>query len=63
MVDELLGTLYKAKRIPNDLKWVWFRASSGKLYRSKIEKWVIKELEREFQQAYTALENYFGPRE
>ena len=49
MVEELLGTLYKAKRKPNDLKWVWFKASSGKLYRSKIKKWVIKELSGSFK--------------
>jgi hypothetical protein len=56
-VDGLLGTLYSAKRTPKDLKYVWFNASSGKLYRSKIKKWVVKELEQEFQRAYKALEN------
>lgn len=60
-VDELLGTLFSAKRTPKDLKWVWFRASSGKLYRSRIKNWVIKELVQEFQQAYPALESYYGP--
>jgi hypothetical protein len=60
-VDNLLGTLYSAKRTPKELKWVWFTASSGKLYRSKIKKWVIQELDREFQQAYKALQNYYGP--
>ncbi len=47
-VDNLLITLYEAKRNPSDLKWVWFRASSGKLYQRKIKNWVIKELVQEF---------------
>jgi len=53
-VDDLIGTLYKAKERPNDLKWVWFRALSGKLYRSKIEKWIIKELEKEYKKFDTS---------
>ncbi|MBN1862969.1 MAG: hypothetical protein JW790_04935 [Dehalococcoidales bacterium] len=44
----LLKTLREGMRVPQDLKWVYFQASSGKLYRNKIPKWVIKELEREF---------------
>jgi len=46
-VQSLLETLRKDGRAPSDLKWVWFRASSGKLYRSKIRKWVIEGLEKE----------------
>jgi hypothetical protein len=48
-MQDLLKTLKKDGRTPRDLKWAWFRASSDKLYRGKIKKWVIKELEKEFQ--------------
>lgn len=48
LLQELLKTLKKAEKTPRDLKWVWFRASSGKLYRSKIERGIIEELEEEF---------------
>ncbi len=49
LMEDLLKTLKKDGRTPRDLKWAWFRASSGKLYRGKIKKWVIEELEKEFQ--------------
>jgi hypothetical protein len=49
LMQELLKTLKKQGRIPRDLKWAWFKASSGRLYRGKIKKWVIEELEKEFQ--------------
>jgi len=48
-MQDLFQTLKKQERTPRDLKWVYFQASSGKLYRSKIENWVIEELEKEFQ--------------
>jgi len=48
-MQDLLKTLKKGGRTPRDLKWAWFRASSGKLCRGKIKKWVIEELEKEFQ--------------
>jgi len=48
-MQDLLATLKKQERTPRDLKWVYFQASSGKLYRSKIKKWVIEELEKELQ--------------
>lgn len=48
-VQSLLDTLQKDGRLPSDLKWVWFRASSGKSYRNKIKKWVIDGLEKESQ--------------
>jgi len=48
-VQQLLETLKKDERTPRDFKWVYFAASSGKLYRSKIKKWVIEALEKEFQ--------------
>lgn len=48
-LEELLKAIKKAGRTPRDLKWVWFKASSGKTYRGKIKKWIIKELEEEFQ--------------
>lgn len=46
-VKQLLAILKKEKRTPKDLKWAYFQASSGKLYRGRIEKWVIEELEKE----------------
>jgi hypothetical protein len=46
-VQSLLETLHKGGKAASDLRWVWFRASSGKLYRSKIKKWVINDLEKE----------------
>jgi len=48
-IQDLLKTLKREGKTPRDLKWVYFQASSGKLYRSKIKKWVIEELETEFQ--------------
>lgn len=45
----LFKPLKEQRRTPRDLKWAWFRASSGKLYRGKIKKWVIEDLEREFE--------------
>jgi len=48
-MQDLLKTLKKDGRTPRDLKWAWFRASSGELYRGKIKKWVIEELEKEFR--------------
>lgn len=48
-VKQLLEVLKKDKRTPRDLKWAWFKASSGHLYRGKIKEWVIEELEQEFQ--------------
>jgi len=51
LMQELLKTLKKQERTPRDLKWAFFRASSGKLYRGKIKKWVIEELEEELNHA------------
>lgn len=48
-LEELLKTLKKSGRTPIDLKWVWFKASSGKLYQGKIKKWIIEDLEKEFE--------------
>jgi len=53
-VQNLLETLQGDNRTPRDLKWVYFNASSGKTYRSKIEKWVIQELEKEYKKSYTS---------
>jgi hypothetical protein len=47
-VSELIKTLKNEGRVPSDLKWVYFHSSSGKTYRGKIEKWLIKELEKEY---------------
>lgn len=46
--ESLLKTLKKDGRVPSDLKWVYFKASSGKVYRDKIPKWIINKLEEEF---------------
>lgn len=46
-VKSLLKTLERENRTPKDLKWAYFNASSGKVYRHEIKKWVIKELEKE----------------
>lgn len=46
--QQLLKVMKKSGRVPQDLKWVFFQASSGKLYRDKIPNWVIKKLEGEF---------------
>ena len=48
-MHNLFETLKQSGRTPRDLKWAFFRASSGKPYRGKIKKWVIEELEDEFQ--------------
>lgn len=48
-MQDILEAVKKDGRTPRDLKWAWFRASSGKLYRGKIEEWVIEEFEKEFQ--------------
>jgi len=44
-VQGLLTPLEKEGRAPSDLKWIWFRSSSGKLFRSKIQRKVIQSLE------------------
>jgi hypothetical protein len=44
-VQGLLASLEKQGRAPSDLKWVWFKSSSGKLFRNKIEGKVIQSLE------------------
>lgn len=48
-MKQTLEALKKEKRTPRDLKWAWFRTSSGNLYRGKIKKRIIEELEKEFQ--------------
>jgi hypothetical protein len=45
-VQSLLPLLEKEGRAPSDLKWVWFRSSSGKLFRSKIQRKLIQSLEK-----------------
>jgi len=47
--QSLFKNLRDAGRRPRDLKYVWFGTQSGSLFRNKIEKWVINELEKEFQ--------------
>lgn len=50
-LEQLFTTLRKAGRVPSDLKWVWFESASGELFRSKIEKRIIQDLEKEFNKA------------
>jgi hypothetical protein len=44
-IEELIVTLGKVQRLPADLHSIWFESSSGKVFRRKIDKWLIKELE------------------
>ena len=45
-VQGLLDSLGGQGRAPSDLKWIWFRSSSGKLFRGKIERELIQGLEK-----------------
>jgi len=51
-IEECLNTLRRNGKRPADLKWVWFRASSGKVFRGKIDPKVIIALEKVFQTAH-----------
>lgn len=44
-VQTLLKTVLSEGRTPSDIKWVWFQASSGKQYRSKVAHSVLRALE------------------
>lgn len=48
-IDEFLSRLREIGESPSHLKWVWFQASSGKVFRSKIDPEVIIALEKAFQ--------------
>jgi hypothetical protein len=48
-IEELLRALRERGRRPSDLRWGWFRASSGKEFRGRIDSKVIATLEREFE--------------
>jgi len=48
-MQDILQAIKEDGRTPRDLKWAWFRASTDKIYLSKIKKWIIKELEEEFE--------------
>ena len=45
-IEELIVILGKVQRLPADLHSLWFESSSGKIFRRKIDKWLIKELEQ-----------------
>lgn len=49
-LQQLLDYLRQKGQVPDDLKWVYFRASSGKTYRSKISKGLIEEFQRKFNE-------------
>jgi len=44
-IEELIITLGKLQKLPADLHSIWFESSSGKIFRRKIDKWLIRELE------------------
>jgi hypothetical protein len=44
-IEELIITLGRLQKLPVDLHSVWFESSSGKIFRHKIDKWLIRELE------------------
>ena len=48
-IEESVSKLRQAGRRPSDLKWVWFEASSGKVFRGKIDPKIIIALEQAFQ--------------
>lgn len=48
-IEECLSKLRQGGRRPLDLKWVWFQASSGNVFRGKIDPKVIIALEKAFQ--------------
>jgi hypothetical protein len=48
-VETLLAVLKKEGQRPSDLGWVYFRSSTGKTFRSKIDDKVIQELEEAFR--------------
>ena len=52
--DNLFSTLRKTNNRPKDLKWVYFSASSGKIFRSKIASITLKELERRFVESQSS---------
>ena len=43
-VPRLLGLLSERGQTPSDLKWVWFRTSSGERHRARIGKKVVEGL-------------------
>jgi len=55
-IGEFLSRLREIGERPSHLKWVWFRASSGKVFRSKIDPEVIASLEKAFQAQTEATE-------
>ena len=48
-IEECFSMLRRNRKRPSDLKWVWFRASSGKVFRGEIDPKVIIALEKAFQ--------------
>lgn len=48
-IEGCFSSLRQAGRRPSDLEWVWFKASSGKVFRGKIDPKVIIALEKAFQ--------------
>lgn len=50
-MEGLLSNLRQNGRRPSDLKWAWFRTSSGKEFHGKINPKVIIALENAFQTA------------
>lgn len=48
-IGEFLSKLRQIGERPSHLKWVWFQASSGKVFRGMIDPKVIISLEKAFQ--------------
>lgn len=48
-VEDFLSELRSYRERPSNLKWVWFRATSGKVFRGKIDPEIIIALEKAFQ--------------
>jgi hypothetical protein len=48
-MTDLLDILKEQGREPSELKWVWFKSSSGKPFRSKIHRKTIRSLEKAFR--------------
>lgn len=55
-IEEFLSKLRQIGEKPSALKWVWFQASSGKVFRGKIAPKVIISLEKAFKTQAEATE-------
>jgi hypothetical protein len=49
-MQELFNFLRKENREPRDARWIYFRASSGKWFRNKVNKGIIRQLQKKFSE-------------